>query len=101
VVQLGNGDTGMGLFDYLSNATIDRWLKDKVLLQPDTNRCAIPKGIFTTADGKSSQGAMLRMMAYGGESNFAHPPRPPIQGGVGARLGGAGAGEVADHGDAG
>src|SRR5512140_1930217 len=70
------GDTGMGLFDYLSNATIDRWLKDKVLLQPDTNRCAIPKGIFTTADGKSSQGAMLRMMAYGGESNFAYPPRP-------------------------
>jgi hypothetical protein len=70
------GDTGMGLFDYLSNATIDRWLKDKVLLQPDTTRCAIPKGIFTTAEGKSSEGAMLRMMAYGGESNFAYPPRP-------------------------
>lgn len=70
------GDTGMGLFDYLSNATIERWLKDKVLLQPDTTRCAIPKGIFTTAQGKSSEGAMLRMMAYGGESNFAYPPRP-------------------------
>jgi hypothetical protein len=66
----------MGLFDYLSNATIDRWLKDKVLLQPDTTRCAIPKGIFTTAEGKASEGAMLRMMAYGGESNFAYPPRP-------------------------
>ena len=25
-------DTGMGLFDYLPNATIDRWIKDKVLL---------------------------------------------------------------------
>ncbi len=70
------GDTGMGLFDYLANATIDRWLKDKVLLPPSTTSCAIPRGIFTATDGKPSQGAMLRMMAYGGESNFAHPPRP-------------------------
>lgn len=85
--QLGNNDmvmwsssetadTGMGLFDYLPNATIERWLKERVLLQPDTTRCAIPKGIFTASDGKTSEGAMLRMMAYGGESNFAHPPRP-------------------------
>jgi hypothetical protein len=85
--QLGNNDmvmwsssetadTGMGLFDYLSNATIERWLKERVLLQPDTTQCAIPKGIFTAPDGRSSEGAMLRMMAYGGESNFAHPPRP-------------------------
>jgi len=85
--QLGNNDmvmwsssetadTGMGLFDYLPNATIDRWLKERVLLQPDTTQCAIPKGIFTAPDGRSSDGTMLRMMAYGGESNFAHPPRP-------------------------
>jgi hypothetical protein len=85
--QLGNNDmvmwsssetadTGMGLFDYLPNATIERWLKERVLLQPDTTRCAIPKGIFTASDGKTSEGAMLRMMAYGGESNFAHPLRP-------------------------
>ena len=84
--QLGNdmvmwsssetADTGMGLFDYLPNATIDRWLKERVLLQPDTTQCAIPKGIFTAPDGRASEGAMLRMMAYGGESNFAHPPRP-------------------------
>lgn len=65
------GDTGMGLFDYLSNATIERWLKESVLLQPETTRCAVPKGIFAGA-----QGAMVRMMAYGGESHFAHPPRP-------------------------
>jgi hypothetical protein len=84
--QLGNdmvmwsssetADTGMGLFDYLPNATIDRWLKERVLLQPATTQCAIPKGIFTGPDGRSSEGAMLRMMAYGSESNFAHPPRP-------------------------
>jgi hypothetical protein len=68
-------DTGMGLFDYLSNATIERWLKEKVLLQPETTQCAIPKGIFAGSEGGGSP-AMLRMMAYGGESNFAYPPRP-------------------------
>ncbi|GMV01973.1 MAG: hypothetical protein KJZ98_09230 [Burkholderiaceae bacterium] len=66
-------DTGMGLFDYLSNATIDRWLAEKVLLRPATTRCAVPRGIFASArDG----GAMLRMIAWGSELNLAHPPRP-------------------------
>lgn len=67
-------DTGMGLFDYLSPATIDRWLKERVLLQPDTTQCAIPQGIF--ADGGRDATPMLRMMAYGGESHIVHPPRP-------------------------
>ena len=70
------GDTGMGMFDYLPNATIDRWLKDRVLLQPDVTQCAIPKGIFAGPGGRGGEGGMLRMMAYGPESNFAHPPRP-------------------------
>jgi hypothetical protein len=69
------GDTGMGLFDYLPNATIDRWLRERVLLQPDVTQCAIPKAIFAGPGGRA-EGAMLRMMAYGGESNFAYPPRP-------------------------
>jgi len=77
------GDTGMGMFDYLPNATIDRWLKERVLLQPDVTQCAVPKGIFAGAgagaggnSGNSGNGGMLRMVAYGSESNFAHPPRP-------------------------
>jgi hypothetical protein len=73
-------DTGMGLFDYLPNATIDRWLREKVLLQPDTLQCAVPKGIFAAAPGGAARrgegGGMLRMMAYGSESNFVHPSRP-------------------------
>ncbi len=70
------GDTGMGMFDYLPNATIERWLKERVLLQPDATQCAVPKGIFAGPDGRAGEGAMLRMMAYGPESNFAYPPRP-------------------------
>ena len=67
-------DTGMGLFDYLSPATIDRWLKERVLLSPETTQCAIPQGIF--AGGGRDATPMLRMMAYGGESHIVHPPRP-------------------------
>jgi len=70
------GDTGMGMFDYLPNATIDRWLKERVLLQPETTQCAVPKGIFAGSGGRGGDGGMLRMIAYGSESNFAYPPRP-------------------------
>lgn len=66
-------DGGMGLFDYLSNATIERWIGEKVLLPASATRCAVPKGIFAGGD---REGAMLRMVAYGGELNLAHPPRP-------------------------
>lgn len=74
------GDSGMGLFDYLSNATIDRWLRENVLLRPEATSCAVPKGIFAAAQagggGRDGSGAMLRMIAYGSESNFVHPLRP-------------------------
>lgn len=63
-------DTGFGLIDYQTNAAVDRWLKEKVLLTPKTTNCTVPKGVF----GES--GAMLRLIAYGDELNLAHPPRP-------------------------
>ena len=75
-------DTGMGLFDYLSNATIDKWIKEKVLLASTVTQCDVPKGIYGGPDGGSAGkgreggGAMLRMIAYGGEHGFVHPPRP-------------------------
>ena len=49
---------------------MDRWLKEQVLLAPQTTRCAVPAGVFP------AEGAMLRMVAYGNELNLAHPPRP-------------------------
>jgi hypothetical protein len=62
-------EIGTGLMDYQTNPAVDRWLKEKVLLSPDTRTCAIPKGIF-------GEGAMLRMIAYGSELNLVYPPRP-------------------------
>ena len=62
-------ETGMGLVDYQTNAAVDRWLKEKVLLEPGTTHCAVPSGAL-------GEGAMLRMIAYGSELNLVHPPRP-------------------------
>ncbi len=62
-------ETGTGLIDYQTNAAVDRWLGEKVLLAPSVTRCAVPKGAF-------GEGAMLRGIAFGSELNLAHPPRP-------------------------
>jgi hypothetical protein len=63
-------DMGMGLMDYQTNAAVDRWLNEKVLLAPSVTRCTVPKGVFP------GEGAMLRAIAYGNELNLVHPPRP-------------------------
>ena len=63
-------DTGMGLVDYQTNAAVDRWLREKVLLTPSTTSCTVPKGVL------GAEGGMLRVIAYGSELNLAHPPRP-------------------------
>ncbi len=64
-------ELGMGLIDYQTNAAVDRWLNEKVLLGPTVTRCTVPKGVFGEGGG-----AMLRMIAYGSELNLAFPPRP-------------------------
>lgn len=68
-------DAGMGVFDYLPGATIDKWIKEKVLLGASATSCAMPKGIFA-APGQDGGGGMLRMIAFGPESSLAYPPRP-------------------------
>lgn len=64
-------EAGFGLFDYLAPATVDRWIREKVLLAAGTQTCTVPTGIFAGADG-----AMARLIAYGPELNLVHPPRP-------------------------
>ncbi len=64
-------ESGWGLMDYASNANLDKWLQEKVLLAASLTRCAIPAGIFAKAEG-----AMVRGIAYGQELNLVHPPRP-------------------------
>ena len=61
-------DSGMGLFDYQTNAAVDKWLGEKVLLPPSTTRGVVPKEA-------AGQGMPVRI-AYGTELNMAYPPRP-------------------------
>jgi hypothetical protein len=42
-------EAGLGLMDYLSNAQVDQWIKEKVLLPASTQQCAIPAGIYGQA----------------------------------------------------
>ncbi len=63
-------DTGFGLFDYQTNTAVERWVKERVLLTPETTRCVVPKGVLP------AEGAMLRLIGYGPELNLVHPPRP-------------------------
>ncbi len=64
-------EAGLGLLDYLSNANVERWTGDRVLLPSTATLCAVPRGIFAGTDG-----AFVRMIAYGQETNLIHPPRP-------------------------
>ena len=64
-------EMGYALMDYQTNASIDQWVKDKVVLPATTTKCTVPKGIF----GEDGAG-MLRMVAYGGESFLGYPRRP-------------------------
>ncbi|MFZ6657914.1 hypothetical protein [Undibacterium sp. TJN19] len=64
-------DFGFGLVDYQTNADVDKWINEKVILPASTTKCDVPKGIF----GEQGTG-MLRMIAYGSDAVFAYPPRP-------------------------
>jgi hypothetical protein len=61
---------GHQLMDYLPPAEVQRLIRDKVVMNPQTTECTVPGGIF------KSDGAMLNFIAYGDELNVVHPPRP-------------------------
>lgn len=67
-------ETGFALHDYQTPAGLERWRKERVLLAPTVQQCAIPGGIFGQGDERG--GGMLRMVAYGPEQSVAHPARP-------------------------
>lgn len=66
---------GPELLNYLPGSSVDKWVRQKVLLPSTAGHCAIPKGILAGEGGKQGMGA-LNMIAYGPETNIAYPPRP-------------------------
>ena len=61
-----------GLTDWLSPATVQRLIGERVVMPPTQTQCMIP------AEVKAAGGEMmmLSMYAYGPEAGFAFPPRP-------------------------
>jgi len=70
-VSANGKEFGEALFNYIAPGEVAKLIKDKVVLPPSTTECAVPKEVMAAAPN-----AMLRMIAYGDEANFANPPRP-------------------------
>jgi len=63
-------EMGQVLMDYIPPAEVERLIREKVVMPPQTAECAVPAGIF------KSDASMLNFIAYGNELNLVHPPRP-------------------------
>ncbi len=67
------GWTGLAA-DYLTPHDEERLIAARTLLPGDAMSCTVPAEV---ANATGSQGGLLyTMTAYGGEANFAYPPRP-------------------------
>jgi hypothetical protein len=63
-------EMGQVLMDYIAPAEVERLIREKVVMPPQTTECAVPAGIF------KSDASMLNFIAYGNELNLVHPLRP-------------------------
>jgi hypothetical protein len=63
-------EMGHALMDYLPPTEVQRLIRERIVMTPQTTECAVPAGIF------KNEGAMLNFIAYGDELNVVHPPRP-------------------------
>jgi hypothetical protein len=63
-------EMGQLLMDYIAPAEVKRLIREKVVMPPQTTACTVPAGVF------KGESAMLNFIAYGGELNLVHPPRP-------------------------
>ena len=63
-------EMGQVLMDYIPPAEVERLIREKVVMPPQTTECTVPAGVF------KSEAPMLNFIAYGNELNLVHPPRP-------------------------
>ncbi len=67
------GWTGLAA-DYLTPHDEDRLIAAKLLMPGDATSCTVPAEVLNAAGNQSA--LLYSMTAYGGEANFAYPPRP-------------------------
>lgn len=63
-------EMGHALMDYIAPAEVQRLIKERIVMPPQTTGCAVPAGIF------KGEAAMFNFIGYGDELNVVHPPRP-------------------------
>ncbi len=63
-------EMGQLLMDYIPPAEVERLIREKVVMPPQTTECTVPAGIF------KNDASMFNFIAYGNELNLVHPPRP-------------------------
>jgi len=64
-------EAGFGLMSFLTPGDVQKFLKERVIMNTKTTSCNIPTAIFNGAGG-----SMLQFVAYGDELNVVHPPKP-------------------------
>ncbi len=63
-------EMGHALMDYIAPTEVERLIREKIVMPPQTTECIVPAGIF------KGEGSMFNFIAYGDELNLVHPPRP-------------------------
>jgi len=63
-------EMGQMLMDYIPPAEVERLIREKVVMPPQTTECTVPAGVF------KGDASMFNFIAYGNELNLVHPPRP-------------------------
>ena len=63
-------EMGHALMDYVPPAEVERLIREKVVMPPQTTECMVPAGVF------KRDASMFNFIAYGPELNLVHPPRP-------------------------
>lgn len=63
-------EMGHALMDYIAPAEVERLIREKIVMPPQTTECIVHAGIF------KGEGSMFNFIAYGDELNLVHPPRP-------------------------
>ncbi len=64
-------EMGSALMDYLPPSEVARLIRERVVMEPRTVECTVPREVAAKAGTP-----MFSFIAYGEEANFAHPPRP-------------------------
>ncbi len=75
VVMWSSAETQVAAFalpEFIAPGDLSRLVANRTLMGPTQAACAVPKEVVDA----TGEGGLVQLVAYGGEANFVHPPRP-------------------------